>query len=276
MTDVSQQPHETEPAAPRVRPAARRKARRKVVKAPTPPKVPQDISTDAAAKGDPLRVALASAIKAAGKARQAIQLRKAGIKRLWDEQREGEEQIEKLKKAVTRATSAHIDAIATAAALEKAAPASGVPAARQAVAVAEDHFAALRAARKKLEADLPLWEADAVRADAEVERLISEILKPVAEQIIERGRQIAEQLLPIKSMLSALWCQSDRPSQWGAGAIFDTGRAPLKETRAAAADFLRSTAEWDRAVPDPFLIAREKLRTDPQAELPTELTALLG
>jgi hypothetical protein len=233
-------------------------------------------AADPRAQGDPLRTQLAAALTAAKQARDAVARREQAERRLSDDAREAEQQIEKLQKAVRKAEAAHIDAIAKAAALEKAAPTSGVPRARQAVTVAEDHLAALRAASKKVEADVPELQKEVVACDAEVERLISEILKPIAEQIIERGRQIAEQLLPIKSTLSALWCQSDRPTQWDAGAAFDIGHAPLKETRAAAADFLRSTNAFERAVPEPFLIARAKLRADPQAELPPELTALLG
>jgi hypothetical protein len=233
-------------------------------------------AADPRAQGDPLRLALASAIKEAGEAKQAVERQKAGIQRLWAEMREAGGQIEKLRKAVAKAQEAHIASLAEAATTGEAPPASGVPKAKKAVEVATDRLDALKAARVKLEADAPGLQKDVVTCDAEVERLISEILKPVAERLIERGRQIAEQLLPIKKALSALWCESDRPTQWGAGAAFDAGRAPLKETRAAAEDWLRSTNEYERAVPDPFLIARAKLRADPQAELPPELTALLG
>jgi hypothetical protein len=136
------------------------------------------------------------------------------------------------------------------------------------VEVATDHLDALKAARKKLESDAPELQKDIVTCDAEVERLISEILKPVAEQLIERGRKLAEQLAPIKKTLSALWSEGDRPTQWDAQAAFEIGRSPLKETREAAADFLRSTSAAERAVPDPWLVSRARLRKDPHTALP--------
>jgi hypothetical protein len=225
-------------------------------------------AADPRAQGDPLRVQLAAAIKAANRAREMCERQKQAVQRLWDEAREADEQIGKLQKRVREATEAHIVGLADAAASGKPAPRSGVPAAKKAVEVATDHLDALKAARKKLESDAPELQKDVVTCDAEVDRVISEILRPVAERLIERGRQIAEQLLPIKSTLSALWCPSDRPTQWDAAAAFDTGRAPLKETRAAAVDFLRSTNVFERAHPDPWIEVRKRLREDPHAELP--------
>jgi hypothetical protein len=196
------------------------------------------------------------------------------VQRLWDEMREAEETIERLQKGVQKAEAAHIDAIAEAAALDKAGPASGVPAARQAVTIAEDQLAALREARKKIERELPEWENGVSAADAEIDRLISEILKPIAQALIERGRKLAEQLAPIKRSLSALWSESDRPTQWDAQIAFETGRAPLKATRAQAADFLKSISIHQRAVPDPWQTARETLRHNARASI-DELTSLL-
>jgi hypothetical protein len=303
MSDVSQ-PHETEPA-PRVQPAARRKASsRKVAKvlgvdettvrrdigsrqdaaksaagsrtgsAATKAHRASTAATEAAAKSDP-RVALANAIREAGKARRALEQRKAGIERLWAEMREGEAQIERLRKTARKAEATHIDAIAKAAALEKAAPASGVPAARQAVTVAEDHLAALRAARQKIEADMPLFEKDAINADIEIDWLISLILVPLAERLIARGQQIAAQLAPLRNSLAALWVEASRPQAWEAAAAFDAGRKPLAQTRESIEAFLRETHVVERSVPDPWLAARERLRADPNAAL-TEFDELLG
>jgi hypothetical protein len=226
-------------------------------------------------RGDPLRKELAAAIEAAGKAREMCERQKQAAQRLWAEAREAEETIERLHKAVGKATEAHIASLADAAATGEPAPASGVPRAKKAVEVATDHLDALKAARKKLESDAPELAKDVVAADTEVERSISQVLLPIAEQMIERGRQVAEQLAPIKRTLSALWCEGDRPSQWDAQAAFEIGRSPLKETREAAADFLRSTSAAERAVPDPWLVSRARLRKDPHAGLP-ELDALLS
>jgi hypothetical protein len=180
-----------------------------------------------------------------------------------------------MQKAVRKAEAANIEAIANAAASGKPAPRSGVPAAKAAVEVAKDHLDALRAARKKVEADVPLFEKDAVAADGEIDRLVSLILVPLATQLIARGKEIAAQLAPLRNSLAALWAEASRPQAWEAAAAFDDGRKPLKETREAAAEFLRETHIVECSVPDPWLAARTRLRADPNAAL-TELTALLG
>jgi hypothetical protein len=226
--------------------------------------------------GDPLRKALAAAIVAAGKAREMRERQKQAVGRLWAEMREAEQEIERLQKRVSEAQEAHIAGLADAATSGKAAPVSGVAKARAAVVVAEDHREALRAARKKLEADMPEVEKDVVAADTEVERLISEILAPVAEQMIQRGREIAAMLAPIRSTLTALWAE-ETPAAWDAAASHDKGRQPLKEVKQAAADWLRESSAFSRAVPDPWLNARLALKQDAQAELPLdELSSLLG
>jgi hypothetical protein len=232
-------------------------------------------AADPRAQGDPLRVQLAAALTAAEQARDAVARQKQAVQQLWADMREAEQRIEVLQKAVGKAQEAHVEAIANAAVSGEVVPASGVPKAKKAVEVATDHLDAVKAARKKLEADMPDMQKDVEAADAETERLLSEILKPTAEQMVERGKQLAEQIAPIKRALSALWSESDRPTQWDAQAGFEIGRVPLKDTRAAAADFLRSTCAAERAVPDPWLVSRARLRKDPHAGLP-ELDALLS
>jgi hypothetical protein len=150
-----------------------------------------------------------------------------------------------------------------------------VPKAKKAVEVATDHLDALRAPRKKLEADVPEVKKDAVAAEVEINRLISLILVPLVEQLIKRGQQIAAQLGPYRAVLSALWAEADRPSGWDDQIAFDAGRKPLAETREAVAAFLRSTHVIERARPDPWIEARKRLREDPDAAL-AELTSLLG
>jgi hypothetical protein len=173
-----------------------------------------------------------------------------------------------MQKAVGKVVEANIEAIANAAATGKPAPRSDVPAAKLAVEVATDHLAALRAARMKCEADVPLVEKDAVAADVEIDRLISLILVPLAQQLITRGRQIAAQLRPYTAVLSALWAEADRPTGWDDGAAFDEGRKPLTGTREEVAAFLRATHVIERARPDPWVEVRKRLREDPHAELP--------
>jgi hypothetical protein len=52
-------------------------------------------------------------------------------------------------------------------------------------------------------------------------------------------------------------------------------RRPLKETKEKIADFLRSVSAVQSMHPDPWLVARERLREEPHAELP-EFDALLS
>ena len=178
-----------------------------------------------------------------------------------------------MQKAVRKAEAANIEAIANAAASGKPAPASGVPKARAAVVVAEDHVAARRAACRKLEHDAPELQKEVVACDAEVDRLISLILMPLAEQLMARGQEIAEQLGPYRAVLSALWAQADKPTAWDDAAAFDEGRMPLAGTRKEVAEFLRATHVIVRASPDPWVEARKQLRADPYA---TQGRALLA
>jgi hypothetical protein len=207
------------------------------------------------------------AVKEASAAKAAVGKRRAGIERLWDEEHGIEKQIGKLQKAVSKATEAHIAGLANAAALGKPAPRSGVPAAKLAVEAAMDHLAALRGARVKIEADLPLVEKDAVAADVEVDRLISLILVPLATQLIERGKEIASMLAPIRNALATLWAEQG-PTQYDAAEAYDQGQRSLKQTKEAIAEYLRGLNVVERAQPDPWIEARKRLREDPHAELP--------
>jgi hypothetical protein len=271
MSDVVQ--HEAAAAA-RVRLASKARAKssrdRKVVQAPGAEH--ETIST-----ADPLRRVLIEAIREADAAKAVVSKQNAGIERLQAQVWQGANLIAAAERNVAKTRQRHAASIARAAASGKEAPTAGpVRAARLQLVDVADEAEANKAALLQLKADLKAAEAVARDADVAIEMAISAILAPVATRLIERGTQLAKQLLPIKKTLSALWCEADRPSQWEAGSIFDRGRTPLKETRAAAADWLRSTNAYERPVPDPFLIARAKLRADPQAKLPPELTALLG
>jgi hypothetical protein len=227
------------------------------------------------AGGDPLREALAAALQASKAAHAAVAKQRQAVTRLWAEQLEADESIEKLEKAVAKAEAAYLDGLAAAAANEEPAPASGVPAARAAVEVATDHRDALRAARKKVEAELPRWQADATSALTEADRLISEILAPIAERLLVRAQKMVEELAPLRATLSALSLEMI-PAGFEAALAHEKGRRPLAETRETVATFLRDTNVIERARPDPWTEARQILRENPHADLPAALTALLG
>ena len=128
----------------------------------------------------------------------------------------------------------------------------------------------------KLEHDAPELQKEVVACDAEVDRLISLILVPLAEQLMARGQQIAAQLRPFTAVLSALWAEADRPTGWDDQTAFDEGRKPLTGTREEVAEFLRATHVIVRASPDPWVEARKQLRADPNAALPEVRRAAFG
>jgi chromosome segregation ATPase len=222
---------------------------------------------------DPLRAALEAAIKEAARVRAAAARQKAAIERLLVEASEAEKAIAAAQKAVGKAQEAHVAGLASAAASGKSAPASVVAAARQAVSDAEEHRDALRAARAKVERELPEWEKDAVGADTEVERLISMILAPIAERLIARAQEIASELAPLKQALITLWSER-APARHDAWFPYDQGRRPLRDVKASIASFLESANHIERG-PDLWQAARLKLRADPYAEL-REISALLS
>jgi hypothetical protein len=80
-------------------------------------------------------------------------------------------------------------------------------------------------------------------------------------------------LAPLQSAWTTLWAAT--PTRHDAALAHEQGRRPLKETKEEIADFLRSVSAIERMHPDPWLVARERLREDPRAELP-EFDALLS
>jgi hypothetical protein len=228
----------------------------------------ETVDGDERACADPLRNALAAAIEAAGKSRAVLEKRRAAARRLSSEAAETEERIEALTKAVTMAEAAHLDAIAEAAASGAPVPASGVPKAREAVVVAQDHVDTLRAARRKVEANMPDWEADVAAADAEVERLISAILAPHVAKLVAEAQEAARRLAPYQALLLALvQDHRDWPTEWALQRAFDEGRKPVDAVAAEASATLRGIREYEMMDGNPFKAAREALREDPMAEL---------
>jgi hypothetical protein len=119
----------------------------------------------------------------------------------------------------------------------------------------------------KLEHDAPELQKEVVACDAEVDRLISLILVPLAQQLMTRGQQITAQLAPIRNALATLWAEQS-PTQFDAAEAFQQGRQPLAETKKAVAAFLGALNAVERTHPDPWIEVRKRLREDPHAELP--------
>jgi hypothetical protein len=224
---------------------------------------------------DPLRAALADAVAKAKEAREALAAHTAGIQRVEHDLRVARVRVDAGEEAIEKAKRAHAAAIARAAASGKPMPVSKVKEVRQNIAEAQEEVDAAKEALDTLRQEQPHLEGDVRLADVEIDKLVSQILIPHVMRLMERGREIAAQLAPIKGILTAFWSEDDRPSGWDAQSAFDDGRKPLEETKAAVADFLRSTGAFERAARDPWAAARARLREDPHAEL-SELDALLG
>jgi hypothetical protein len=225
--------------------------------------------------GDPFRKGLAAAIEDAGKARQAVERQKAGIARTRASMYAAGAAVEKAQEGVGKSQRDYATALAASAAASGAPPpSSGVRKARQAVTDAEDHRDALKAALAKLEEDLPFVVADLRNAEIAVDQAISMILAEPAQQLIKRGEEIASQLGPIRQALAALWAEHS-PGEHHAALAHQSGRRPLEETKEAASSFLQSTSAVERGR-DLWAAARQILRENPHADLPAELTALLG
>jgi hypothetical protein len=233
-----------------------------------------DTSVNTRAGGDRLRIALADAIQGAAKIRHAAERHRAGAERTRSSVAAAEAELEKALAGVGKAQEAHIAALAHAAASGTSAPASKVRAARQLVIDCEDEVSAQRAALAQMRADLPNWDKEVALADTDVEAAISAILAPMAEKLIERGREIAAQFAPIRSALNALWFDPS-PANHDEALAFEQSRKPLVETKEAVAEFLRTTTRINRVEPDAWIEARSRLRADAYSELP-ELDTLLS
>ena len=158
---------------------------------------------------------LRAALRAAKAAHAAVARQKQAVTRMLSQIVEAEEKIPALEKAVKKAEQAHIDAVAEAAVMEKPKPASTVAEAQASLAFAQDHIATLRQARKLLESEIPNWEAEALAADTEVERLISSIIADYVQILIKEAEDLARRLVPYKAALMAfVKDHSDRPTQY--------------------------------------------------------------
>jgi hypothetical protein len=214
---------------------------------------------------DPLRVGLAHAIDDAREAREAVERHRAAIERTRSSLRVAEKTLTVAEKGVEEARAAHAQALADAAASDTTPPASGVQAARQLIVLAQDEIEALKGALAQLRADLPAWENAVREADIAVEAAISAVLAVKAQQVLDKAREIARGLSPLRNALAALL--KDHPSGAADYLAFERGRKPLAETQAAVAAFFQTINAVDNKN-DTWKQAREALREDAQAPFP--------
>jgi hypothetical protein len=114
---------------------------------------------------------------------------------------------------ITKAQNEYVAAVAQSAASGSPTPDSGVPAAMAAVAFQQDRVSTFRQARNKIESELPEWQAEAVAADVEVERLISVIIGDHIQVLVVEASELARRLAPYRSA----------PSVWPAPRAFTDG-----------------------------------------------------
>jgi hypothetical protein len=142
------------------------------------------------------------------------------------------------------------------------------------LAFKRDRVNVLRSARKTVEAELPEWQADAVAADVEVERLISQIIADYVQVLVSEASELARRLGPYRAALMEFVKEhGDSPRAWDAQDSFRKSRAPLNETADQAWAFFRELRECDAAPINPWRSARERLRENPNASLLRELVA---
>jgi len=213
---------------------------------------------------DPLRAALAQGIAAAAEARDAVQQQRAAIEKTRIAVREAERAVKAAEAGIQTARENHAAALADAAASDAAPPASGMRAARQAVEDAQDEVEAVKEALVQLKQNLPSFESTAREADIAVDEKISALLAVQVQQLLNKAREIASQLSPLRNALVAFL--KDHPS--GADVLaFNRGRKPLADMEAEVRTFFHNLNAVDERH-DPWGAAREILRADPNAILP--------
>jgi hypothetical protein len=226
-------------------------------------KAPQTTRRDA----DPLRTALAAALREAAEARESVENHRAAIDRTRVAVRDAEKAVAAAEAGIQTARQNHAAALADASSSNAAPPASGMRKARQAVEDAQDHLESTKIALGQLKQDLPSWEAASREASIAIDRLISQILDAKIQKMVDQGNEIFRQLAPFRRVLMPFW--HDRPSGVVDVQGWELGRQPLAAAKTAARAFIRDLLNaHDVEQSDPWEAAREKLRHDPNAPLP--------
>jgi hypothetical protein len=222
----------------------------------------------------PPRSQLKAAIKEAKAAHAAVGKQKQAKARLFNEQVEAEGKIAALEKAVKKAEQAHIQAVADAAVSGSPPPVSGVQEALAAVAFTRDRIHTLRAARQTIEEEIPDWEAAALEADTEVDRLISQVIADYVEVLVLEATELSRRLAPYRAaLLSFVRDHGARPTEWHLQRPFDRARKPLDEAAEDVFQFFRDLREAELPAINPWKSVRERLRENPDGAVLRHLVA---
>jgi hypothetical protein len=235
------------------------------------------IASPRAADGDPLRDALRSALQAETEARDAVERQKSAISRAWKATRAAAAVVAERAKGVEAAQGEHHAAIAAAHAADEPAPApSGVRLARQGLEDAEENASAHAVAHRNLKADLPVRQAEALAAEANVDEIVSAILAGPAEHLIAKAEELILKLEPITHVLRGLIGDGETRRMPTIEESFaqERARKPLNAVRERAMTVLNAAVNLARMQGNErelFQEARRRLRADPGAELPEAL-----
>jgi hypothetical protein len=224
------------------------------------------IKKEAAAAGaadDPLRAALADAIKQATEAHQAVQRQLVAIEQTRDRAKSRAKDIKKAEEGVERAQREP----ARETAAGKNTPPYDLRAARRSLLDAQDQAKAASDAIRQLHAARPAVEAEAREADIAVDAAISEILSAHAHAIVGQADEMLRSLLPLKSLCLAL-IEEQCPPGGADIPAYSRGRAPLEAARVSAARIIgtiNAAGAGDHA--DYWQTLRARLRGDPFCQL---------
>jgi len=213
---------------------------------------------------DPLRAALKDALEAAAEARQCVENQRAGIQTARAGVFAAKRKLDAAKTAASSAVEDHAARIAEAAASGSPVPPATMRAARDAEQDAADEVQAMEAAVVRLKAHLPGLQESARDAEVEVDSAISAVFLVPARALFDRACALERELEPLRQALATLL--KDRMPEAGDALAHQRGRAPLNPVYSEIMKF----GGWRAGGPDLFAVARAALRSNPDAELPSD------
>jgi ABC-type transporter Mla subunit MlaD len=233
----------------------------------------QGVSPQTEGETDPLRDALAEVLDTANKAHHAVARHEAAIQQTREKVRASETAIVAGEEGIKKAQEEFARGLADAAAADAPTPPSTVRAARQAVADAQDELEAVKGALERLNAGLPDLEHTARQAEIAVQRAISTILAQRAEELLDQAKEVMQQLMPIRDALVKLAARTRQFSDPADYFRDKDEKRPLDQIISEIRLFLAAPNDAEcLQQADPWELARQELRNDPEAELPAELT----
>jgi hypothetical protein len=219
-------------------------------------------------KSDPLRDAIATALREAEAAHAAVAQQRQAIAAMKEGVRDLQARIEKATGAVETARKNYAASLAAAAIDGGPAPTSGVGPARRAVENLEDELESRRAALEHLREGLSTLEAAAREADVVVEQAISACLAQHAASLLDQAFFKVRELAPLRALCATFFDHCLESAKGGDLTAFSRGRTPLGDAEERAREFLREASARPVQANNPWGKAREQLRIDPYVALP--------